>query len=166
MAAVVKQQAGSTRYARAFGLFALLAGIVAMHALVIGMSGMPHGGPTTGGSPVMAQHSPEHGMAELEAMLPEITAPAVLMAVAGPAPAAMVANHCADGGCGGDHSGMHACVFVLAALLLGLGLALLAWIGLARGDTANPKVRMPRAAQARPPPWTVPSLAELSILRI
>ncbi|GAB2690300.1 hypothetical protein [Nocardia thraciensis] len=69
-------------------------------------------------------------------------------------------------GCGGVHGGMHACVFVLAALVLALGLAVLAWIGFG-GRDAGQRAARPRAfRRARPPPWTVLSLSELAILRI
>ncbi|RLP29440.1 hypothetical protein D6158_24045 [Nocardia seriolae] len=142
MAVVVEQQSRGTRFIRAFGLLALMAGIVAMHALVLGMSD----GPATG-----REHS-DHAML---------------------APAAMVMNQDQGAfmpGCGGDcdsgHAGMHGCLFVLTALLLRLGLALLARVGLGNRDAAATKPRHPRASNARPPPWTVLSLAELAILRI
>ena len=61
--------------------------------------------------------------------------------------------------------GVHACVFILTALVLLLGLALLGRVG----DDADASARTVRewtARHARPPPWTTLSLAELSILRI
>ncbi|MBY8854959.1 hypothetical protein K7711_00550 [Nocardia sp. CA2R105] len=61
--------------------------------------------------------------------------------------------------------GVHACVFILTALVLLLGLALLGRVG----DDADASARTVRgwaARRARPPPWTTLSLAELSILRI
>ncbi|GAB2505278.1 DUF6153 family protein [Nocardia heshunensis] len=139
---MIEQPSWSTRYLRAFGLLALMAGIVAMHALVLGMS----------------DGHTDHAV---------------------PAPAAMVMsqdmvmNHdhgASMPGCGGDcasgHAGLHGCLFVLSALLLGLGLALLAWVGLARRDAITAHLRLPRTHPARPPPWTVLTLADLAILRI
>ncbi|MFE6860206.1 hypothetical protein [Nocardia sp. NPDC057668] len=70
------------------------------------------------------------------------------------------------GDCGSGHAGLHGCVFVLTALLLGLGLALLAWVGLTRPGGIRETPRQARAQHARPPPWTVPTLADLAILRI
>ncbi len=74
-----------------------------------------------------------------------------------------------DMGCANDccvmRGGMHACVFILTALVLLLGLAFLGRVG----DDAAVSTRTVRgwaARHARPPPWTTPSLAELSILRI
>ncbi|UGT38793.1 DUF6153 family protein [Nocardia yamanashiensis] len=144
---MVEQQARDTRYIRAFGLFTLLAGIVAMHAVVFGMSHAESG--HSGGS-----HA------------------AVTVAAVPQEHAAMPQEHAATTmpGCGGDcdsgHAGMHGCLFVLAALLLGLGLALLGWVGLRDRETTTARVRRPRAHRARPPPWTVLTLADLAILRI
>ncbi|MFJ9369327.1 DUF6153 family protein [Nocardia sp. NPDC101769] len=155
---MIEQQPRGTRFIRAVGLLALLAGLVAMHALVLGMShdrmtGDHAGSPAT----VMTEHMHD-------AALP----------MAGIAPIAKASalgeNHMSMPGCGGDcgngHAGMHGCLFVLAALLLGLGLALLAWVGIGRRDAVTSTPRRPRAHHARPPPWTVLSLAELAILRI
>lgn len=71
---------------------------------------------------------------------------------------------CADGCCV-MRGGMHACVFILTALVLILGLALLGRVG----SDADAAARLGRGRvirHARPPPWTMPSLSELSILRI
>ncbi|GAB0102154.1 hypothetical protein JMUB6875_11210 [Nocardia sp. JMUB6875] len=139
---MVEQQLRGTRFIRAFGLLALMAGIVAMHALVVGMSHEDSG----------------HGTHAAHAMA---------------APAAMAPDQSHDmsmPGCGGDcdngHAGMHGCLFVLTGLLLALGLALLAWVGIGRRDAATSKLFHQRVHRARPPPWTVLSLAELAILRI
>lgn len=146
---MVEQQLRNTRFIRAFGLLALMAGIVAMHALVVGMSHEGSG----------------HGMHAPSAM----AAPAAMVMD----PAVMVMDQSHDmsmPGCGGDcgngHAGMHGCLFVLTGLLLVLGLSLLAWVGIGRRDTAASKLRRERVHRARPPPWTVLSLAELAILRI
>ncbi|PPJ37044.1 hypothetical protein C5E45_17685 [Nocardia nova] len=71
-------------------------------------------------------------------------------------------------GCDGCivHAGMHACVFVLVTLALALGLAVIAWLGADRILGAGHLARFGLRRRARPPPWTVLSLAELAILRI
>ncbi|WP_280234632.1 hypothetical protein [Nocardia cyriacigeorgica] len=72
---------------------------------------------------------------------------------------------CGGGGCGAQ-GGMHACVFILSMLGLVIGLVLLfrlAFQPLYGSGTLT--VRRP-ARRERPPPWTVPSLSELSILRV
>ncbi|MCP2316411.1 hypothetical protein APR12_001748 [Nocardia amikacinitolerans] len=70
---------------------------------------------------------------------------------------------CAD--CSDGHAGLHACVFILTALAMAVLLVLLYRIA---GDHlgGGPKLRHRRPRRERPPPWTVLSLAELSILRI
>jgi hypothetical protein len=68
-----------------------------------------------------------------------------------------------DDRCGGMHA-MHPCVFVLTMLLLALGLAVLGWVGIERNEWRPGRTWPVRCA--RPPPWTVLSLAELAILRI
>ncbi len=129
------------RYGRpsALGLFVLVAGIMLMHAVVFAAC---HGG----SSDAQAGHPP-----------------AVTMSMSG-TPASTASAE----GVGGmaAHTSMHACVFVLSALALALGLILVAWLGADPGDTAGPAARARLSRQPRPPPWTVLSLPELSILRI
>ncbi|MFF2555922.1 hypothetical protein ACFVUS_33275 [Nocardia sp. NPDC058058] len=169
---MVEQQALGTRLTRAFGLFTLLAGIAIMHAVVIGMGGgsgemshMGSGTHTTAPLPAdMSNPLPADMSNPLAAAMPE----PVTMAVATPLTMS-TAHEQTMPGCGGDcdgHAGLHGCVFVLTALLLALGLALLGWFGVRQRETAATKVRGLPPHRARPPPWTVPSLAELAILRI
>ncbi|WP_329413327.1 DUF6153 family protein [Nocardia vinacea] len=73
---------------------------------------------------------------------------------------------CTDDGCGHAHGGMHACVFILTAGAVALMLVLLYWITLDRPGGGMSKPRQWRPIRECAPPWTVPSLAELSILRI
>ncbi|MFD7843792.1 DUF6153 family protein [Nocardia sp. NPDC059764] len=152
---MVEQRSPGTRFIRAFGLLALLAGLVAMHALVFGMNhdGMSHdSGPAMSAPAAMAD---SHD-AQLEtAPIAMLTAMDQSMSMPG-----------CGGDCGNGHAGMHGCLFVLTALLLGLGPALLAWVGPGRRDTLVSTPRHPRGFPARPPPWTVLSLADLAILRI
>lgn len=67
---------------------------------------------------------------------------------------------------GPRHQLMHQCVFILSPVALLVGLALLAWSLLGAGDPGLPGPWRIRRDRDHPPPWTVPSLAELSILRI
>lgn len=73
---------------------------------------------------------------------------------------------CAGDGCGGMHGGMHGCVFILAAAALLLALVLLYRIAADRPGNGVARLRHRRPRRERSPPWTVLSLAELSILRI
>ncbi|MEV5833943.1 DUF6153 family protein [Nocardia sp. NPDC052112] len=73
---------------------------------------------------------------------------------------------CTDDGCGHPHGGLHACVFILTAVAVALMLVLLYWITLDRPGGGMSKPHQWRPMRERAPPWTVLSLAELSILRI
>ncbi|MGY1948720.1 DUF6153 family protein [Nocardia asiatica] len=64
------------------------------------------------------------------------------------------------------HRAMHACVFTLSVMALVIGLVLLYRSGVGFDEVHLPKSRHWRIHRERPPPWTAPSLAELSILRI
>ncbi|WP_067697770.1 hypothetical protein [Nocardia jejuensis] len=203
---MVEQRWNGTRYLRAFGLFALLAGIALMHSVVLAMShgpgehhpaalstadvpasAMPSGTVDTAAAQdrptatILAE--PDH-RAAASPLLPAASTESdhrvtsFITALTGVAlhPAATVTatltggDHdpmasCAGTDCG-SHAGLHGCVFVLAALLLGLGLALLSWAGFHRDGPSSATPRQWRPHRARPPPWTVLSLAELAILRI
>lgn len=125
-----------TGYARALALFVLLAGIAIMHSTVVA--------PNAHASMSHAEHS--------------------VMTM----PGSDHQNHdsgCPGGGC--DTSGvLHGCVFVLTGIALALALALLYWVGTARRDDLPVRFQWRRVRRARPPPWTVPTLADLAILRI
>ncbi|MFC9998744.1 hypothetical protein [Nocardia sp. NPDC127526] len=166
---MVEQPAPLTRYIRAFALFVLLGGIIAMHIAVFGMghgsreamSGHPM--PVAVAADQHAHDTAGHDAARHDA--PPAAPPAATLVPAA-MPGGLSAVVAPDCDCGDGHSGTHGCVFVLAALLLALGLALLGWVGLRNRETAATKVRQPRTHRARPPPWTVLTLAELAILRI
>ncbi|MUL64122.1 hypothetical protein BOO86_06560 [Mycobacterium sp. CBMA 234] len=64
------------------------------------------------------------------------------------------------------HNGFHACVFVMTELLTILGLALLCWLGVTSHQDVHARVRQALRRRQRAPPWTVLTLAELSLLRI
>lgn len=159
---MVAQRSPGTRFIRAFGLLALLAGLVAMHALVFGMS---HDGMSHDSDPAMSAPAAMADSHDQPISLPDALLEAAPIAVPAPMDQSMSAPGC-GGDCGDGHAGMHGCLFVLTALLLGLGLALLAWAGPGRRDTLVSTPRHPRGFPARPPPWTVLSLADLAILRI
>ncbi len=76
----------------------------------------------------------------------------------------MSRSGCAEDGCG-MHGMMHACVFILTELAMMLGVILL---GRVDGDSHDHgRFAWQRLIRhTRPPPWTMPSLAEMSILRI
>lgn len=79
---------------------------------------------------------------------------------------ATAGSDCTDDDCGTGHGGMHACVFILTAVALALMLVLLYRIPLDRPGDGVSIPRQWRPTRERAPPWTVLSLAELSILRI
>ncbi len=164
-------------YVRAAGLLVLLAGVAIMHILVVApahqMSG--HAAAQTISAHIeMTDHTTptgEHAMSS-----GDTAASTGAMTAAGqPMPAtegsrAMSDTHAQTGlgcdGCGcGTHGGMHACVFILTLLALALGLILLGRIGNDPYDSAR-TTRRRLSRRTRPPPWTMPSLADLSILRI
>lgn len=70
----------------------------------------------------------------------------------------------ADGS--GDHAVMHACVFILAVGVAVLGLVVVAWIGFAGFVDSMTSTYRVVWRRNRAPPWTMPSLAKLSILRV
>ncbi|NEW40840.1 hypothetical protein GV794_08495 [Nocardia cyriacigeorgica] len=72
---------------------------------------------------------------------------------------------CGTGGCG-TQGGMHGCVFILSMLGLAIGLVLLFRLAFQPMDGIGTANRHRPARRERPPPWTVPSLSELSILRV
>ncbi|GAB0101280.1 hypothetical protein JMUB6875_02440 [Nocardia sp. JMUB6875] len=120
-------------------MLALLAGIAAMHAGVF--------------SVVSHEMGVAHAMGD------------------GPASVMAVAHH--DGAA--PHSDeqpapihvSHSCeAFTLAATAFAIGLVLLGWISRPADDDRPLLPRTRREHRERPPPWTVPSLSQLSILRI
>ncbi|WP_280456210.1 DUF6153 family protein, partial [Nocardia brasiliensis] len=74
--------------------------------------------------------------------------------------------NCGGAGCSGTHGAMHGCVFILAAVALLLALIVLYRLAVDRSGAAAAPLRHRRPRRERAPPWTVLSLAELSILRI
>lgn len=65
------------------------------------------------------------------------------------------------------HGAMHECVFILSAVTFALALVLLYKLGyIAPPDGRRLQSLSWQARLERPPPWTMPCLAELSILRI
>ncbi|MEV6555676.1 DUF6153 family protein [Nocardia sp. NPDC051756] len=172
----------ATGLARALGVLVLLAGIVAMHAAVFAVHGEataadhhaearsdPIGNtmPMLSGAVLMRTGSDavsaEHGIAGNEGrslLATPLTIRETATNHAAPEP------DCAGDGCTGTHGGMHGCVFILVAAALLLALVLLYRLGVARPGNDVARLRHRRPRRDRSPPWTVLSLAELSILRI
>jgi hypothetical protein len=72
-----------------------------------------------------------------------------------------------DRDCGDLHTAFHACVFIMTATMVMLALAVLYWIGIGGNQHALSTLRHTSPGRERaPPPWTVLSLPELSMLRI
>ncbi|MBC7303424.1 MAG: hypothetical protein H5T78_21050 [Nocardia sp.] len=71
---------------------------------------------------------------------------------------------CASAGCA-EHTAIHACVFVLAALVAFSTLVLLYRLG-DTVETARRVSRTWRGRRTRPPLWTVLTFSQLAILRI
>ncbi|MFI9508942.1 DUF6153 family protein [Nocardia sp. NPDC052566] len=142
---MIDQQAATraSGLTRLLGVLVLLAGVVAMHVGVFGLASH---------ETAHARTSAHEGMTMPGAAMPGTESPA-----ADP--------DCGGAGCGG-HSGIHGCVFILSVFALAIGLVLLSWLAIDRpgGGVSLPRHWRPR--RARPPPWTMPTLAELSILRI
>ncbi|MFI6040376.1 DUF6153 family protein [Nocardia sp. NPDC051321] len=173
--------------ARALGMLVLLAGIVTMHAAVFAVpghadaAGSDHaamvrsdGGAAVeeiDGGRMLAESTdttpmamPVDEIAETDArdLTTMSTEPITLPGTNHIAPDA----DCAGDGCDGTHGGMHSCVFILTAVALLLALVLLYRIAVDRPGNGVARLRHWRPRRERSPPWTVLSLAELSILRI
>ena len=73
---------------------------------------------------------------------------------------------CAADDCGQQHTGLHGCVFIMTAIAIVAGLAMLCWMGTRRAGLFAPKIRRGYRRRQRAPPWTVRSLHQLSILRV
>lgn len=65
-----------------------------------------------------------------------------------------------------EHNGFHSCVFIMTSMLTLAALALLCWIGAADDLRAPARIRELLRRRQRAPPWTVLTLAEMSLLRI
>ncbi|MEU7764369.1 hypothetical protein AB0B25_04520 [Nocardia sp. NPDC049190] len=167
---------------RLLGMLVLLAGIIAMHSAVFTVSchtraASAHGttiaddvsGPMSpSGSHTRIAGGPWHAAAIVGDVMS--TARAAGIGVATSAARATGIGVAADAdragdGCGSAHGGMHGCVFVLVAVTALFALVVLYRMAVdeAAGG-ALPRHWRPR--RERPPPWTVPTLAELAILRI
>lgn len=125
--------------ARLLLLLALLGGIVTMHAVTFTI-GHDHGAQSA--KPATMQHHASAGQAD---------------------PAAAP---CDADDCGQQHTGFHACVFIMTAIAIIAGLAMLCWIGTRDAAPVAPKFRRGHRRRQRAPPWTVLSLYQLSILRV
>lgn len=82
--------------------------------------------------------------------------------VSASAPVVALADTC---DCNG-HNGFHSCVFILTSMLALAALALLCRIGAGDGLRVPTRVRELLRRRQRAPPWTVLTLAQMSLLRI
>ncbi|WP_284236237.1 DUF6153 family protein [Mycobacterium antarcticum] len=125
--------------ARLLLLVALMGGIVTMHAVTFTL-GHDHGA-----QPAMAATSQHHTTG---------------------GHAAPASPPCDGDDCGQQHTGLHGCVFVMTAVAIVAGLAMLCWIGTRNAVLVAPKTRRGHRRRQRAPPWTVLTLHQLSILRV
>ncbi|MBF6544177.1 DUF6153 family protein [Nocardia brasiliensis] len=173
--------------ARALSALVLLAGIVAMHTAVFPTPAHGHASTvahTARADPAAAmlgsEHAPGPVVGSVEAgpndhtgsghavLLPTAHGDAVPAAPVRAADSEPGSNgpNCGGAGCSGTHGAMHGCVFILAAVALLLALIVLYRLAVDRSGAAAAPLRHRRPRRERAPPWTVLSLAELSILRI
>ncbi|WP_245553298.1 DUF6153 family protein [Nocardia veterana] len=152
-------------FVRMLGVATLLIGVAVMHTVVFS-TGHAMGAASEPAARIIASDHAAHavpvaasggGMSDVDAMRDHVRS-----ATSGPR---AVAD---DPGCDGctSHASFHACVFVLVTTVLGLALAVVAWLGAERITDAGRLARVGIRRRNRPPPWTVPSLADLAILRI
>ncbi|WP_019931306.1 hypothetical protein [Nocardia sp. BMG111209] len=149
------------RWVRALGLLLLVFGIATMHAGVFCVGGQMHDGMSghvaAGHVAAGASEVAVHKVATHAVGAPEVATREV--AVHGE-----VATREASGA---GHGAIHACKFVLSRSVPDLGMVPLDHVGAGADDhAARLRAGLARGHRGRPPPWTVPSLAELSILRI
>ncbi|MFE3444424.1 hypothetical protein ACFXNW_15455 [Nocardia sp. NPDC059180] len=152
---------------RLLALVVLLGGIVAMHA---GVFSFGHAGAHAHGGTAAAAVATDHGRGGVGVVggsahgeAPHATATTALE-VASTSDGSHEQD-CGTGGCGAQ-GGMHGCVFILSMLGLVIGLVLLFRLAFQPLDGTESIGRRRPARRERPPPWTVPSLSELSILRV
>jgi hypothetical protein len=108
-----------------------------------------------------------HSLAAVNVPAPTATsADAMVMTDAHPTvpPVNVDAMH-SHGGGHGQHATMHECLAVLAAAVLAVALMLLA-LGTNVTPPTRHRLRAGRTSLGRAPPWTTPTLAELSVLRV
>ncbi|MFE1592634.1 hypothetical protein [Nocardia sp. NPDC058705] len=180
-----KRPARAPGIARALAVLTLLAGIIAMHSAVFGTAHATDGahGPqasAVGVDPVThldrahpidtAHHpdamaveaAPTHTTEHFPTLIAETPPDSTLtLPIAAPADPH---TGCGAAGCD-EHTAVHGCVFILAALAIALTLVLLYRLGDA-AEAARRTPRIWRGSRARPPPWTVLTLSQLAILRI
>lgn len=125
--------------ARLLLLVVLLGGIVTMHAVTFTL-GHDHDA-----QPAMAATSQHHTAS---------------------GHAAPASAPCDGDDCGQQHTGLHGCVFIMTAIAIIAGLAMLCWIGTRNAVLIAPKIRRSNRRRQRAPPWTVLTLHQLSILRV
>ncbi|MFD7011340.1 DUF6153 family protein [Rhodococcus jostii] len=134
---------------RVGAILAVLFGVLLMHSSPL----LDH----TGGHATASAHDAGgHGHSHEAAAEPVALMPAL--------PAALAGTGCEGGDCA-DHSGLHLC---MAVVTIAAALVLARWYATAAaGELTVHSRRAPLLIQAgRAPPWTTPTLAQLSVLRV
>ncbi|MDX5961946.1 DUF6153 family protein [Rhodococcus opacus] len=135
---------------RVAAVIAVLFGVLLMHSSPL----LDHtGGHATESAHDSGAHAPSHSH--------EAAAEPVAL---GALPAALAGTGCEGGVCT-DHSGLHLC---MAVVTIAAALVLARWYATATtGEAAVHSLRLSLHIQAgRAPPWTTPTLAQLSVLRV
>jgi len=123
--------------------FALLAAVLGMHAMT----------PPAGHAPAPSVQAMTHSVQAMTGVVSGVGQPALSRAGSIVSPG--------HGGAGSterpSHAAVHLCLAVLAAVALAVAVA---------GNAVAPLMAVVRAEWGRAPPWTTPSLTQLSVLRV
>ncbi|AZI58864.1 hypothetical protein EH165_12665 [Nakamurella antarctica] len=134
----------ATWLTRALTVVAVLAGVLLMHSLSVQ--------PTASGAPgPSGTHS-------------AMVMPAAGLGASPDAESSGHTEHCASDGCS-SHAALHLCMAVIAAVGTALVLMKLARSG-GRDVVGRVRAAMAGGVQGRDPPWALPPLRKLSILRL
>lgn len=133
--------------------FALLAAVLGMHAMT----------PPAGHAPAPSVQAMTHSVQAMTGVVSNVGQPALSRAGSIVSP-----DH---GGAGSterpSHAAVHLCLAVLAAVALAVAVAVAVKVAQSRADNAvAPLMAVVRAEWGRAPPWTTPSLTQLSVLRV
>ncbi|MEU2004614.1 DUF6153 family protein [Rhodococcus sp. NPDC019627] len=133
---------------RVTAVVAVLFGVLLMHSSPLLDHSAAH--PTSSES-ASAGHVHAHDAAAVPVALGDI-------------PVVLAGTGCEGTDCS-DHTGLHLCMSVMT---IAAALVLARWYATATtGDTAVPRLRaLLRHRAGRAPPWTTPTLAQLSVLRV
>ncbi len=131
--------------------FALLAAVLGMHAMT----------PPAGHAPAPSVQAMTHSVQAMTGVLSGVGQPALSRAGSIVSPG--------HGGAGSterpSHAAVHLCLAVIAAVALAVAVAVKVAQSRA-GNAVAPLMAVVRAEWGRAPPWTTPSLTQLSVLRV